>query len=260
MVSRFSGNLLGRAVNDVMYSETYRRLRWRLDAGISGAYQCPSFTRRRSCALNATIIIQRINVPRSRRNGNHVIDSRPQQILHHFLIRSSRQLDRADNVTRIVAHEDNSGRFHRNIRASADSNSDVRCSKCRCIVHAVALDEFPQESSITWNLVSMQGAEAPSASNGYEQCLGRTTASSARSNPSMAESSELLHSGSRIGCLPYHSGWLSSSVRPFGRNIETTACHPTRAWLGDPVSPTEKPIRERVTGKPEVMQGRANRL
>src|SRR5215813_9684098 len=71
-------------------------------------------------------------------DSNHVIRSRPYEILHHFSIAGPRQSDRADNVARVAAHKDDPSRLHGDICAGADGNSDVRRGKRRCIVHTVA--------------------------------------------------------------------------------------------------------------------------
>jgi hypothetical protein len=41
-----------------------------------------------------------------------------------------------------AAHENNSGRFHRNIRASAKGNYNIRLRDRRWIVHAIATHTF----------------------------------------------------------------------------------------------------------------------
>src|SRR5207302_9336986 len=71
------------------------------------------------------------------RDGDEVICGRPNQILDHFSVGSTREFDRSYNVSWITTHEHDSSGLNRYISSRADCNSNV-CGRQRwCVVHAV---------------------------------------------------------------------------------------------------------------------------
>ena len=79
-------------------------------------------------------------VERARRDGDgeHVVDTRPREILFHLAHRRLAQPDRLHDVEGIRLHEDHLRRLRCDVGARTDRDADVCLSECGCVVDSIS--------------------------------------------------------------------------------------------------------------------------
>jgi hypothetical protein len=68
------------------------------------------------------------------RDADEVVNSGPHEVQADLPEDAAGQVDGGDDVEQVVAHEDDVGRFHRNVGAGAEGNTDVGgCQRWRVV-------------------------------------------------------------------------------------------------------------------------------